>query len=623
MGNKSKYKRKEKIQLKLSRIETKIQINDIFHELFDENERLLNELMFANKCLNVLITFKTFVDFISNKIKSNLDSNESKKFEKLSEEVKQVLTQKSNENSFPITEELSQNLLNSENDSQVLGNAFKIFDSTKDFDQRFDDTFDYIMRHYFEDQNIETNLKDIEETEYLSQDSYDSDSDYIPEPKEIIPKEKREKTFNCNSCDEKYKSKSNLNKHMREEHNRGDPYVCKVNGCDFRSFIRNKYQNHMKAHRNGVKPFSCAHVGCDYTTYSKDKMKRHRTTHKIQYECNICHNKYMTEDALKQHIEEHNNNDIKCDFNGCHYRTLNKKEFEIHMNRHKGIKPFQCTYDLCEKSYFDRKNLDIHINRVHKNNEHVCEDCGKRFTQKYWFQFHKVIHLDDSQKPLVCGQPNCQFRTNSESHMKYHRREKHCDPRLACPLNCGKFFRNEQMIASHMVSHSDQRNFVCDVEGCHKTYKTKNSLHMHLLSHKELTRFSCEWPGCEYKSNIRNRLVRHQLIHKKVDTDYKNSVLYKDETPLTCEWPGCQFKSNFKNKMTRHQLVHSNEKNLSCDWPQCGKTFKYKISLDLHMKGHTDDKPQCPWPGCQHRTQYKNNMKIHIKRRHKTVTNYV
>ena len=36
-----------------------LRVNDVFEELSEENKRLLNELMFANKCLKVLITFKS------------------------------------------------------------------------------------------------------------------------------------------------------------------------------------------------------------------------------------------------------------------------------------------------------------------------------------------------------------------------------------------------------------------------------------------------------------------------------------------------------------------------------------------------------------------------------------
>src|SRR5260370_38645194 len=38
-----------------------IKINDILEELKDENNRLNNELLFANKCLNVLNKFKSYL----------------------------------------------------------------------------------------------------------------------------------------------------------------------------------------------------------------------------------------------------------------------------------------------------------------------------------------------------------------------------------------------------------------------------------------------------------------------------------------------------------------------------------------------------------------------------------
>ena len=47
-----------------------ILVNDIFDELLDENKRLLNELLFSNKCINLFIEFKSFIDSISLKLKT-------------------------------------------------------------------------------------------------------------------------------------------------------------------------------------------------------------------------------------------------------------------------------------------------------------------------------------------------------------------------------------------------------------------------------------------------------------------------------------------------------------------------------------------------------------------------
>ena len=37
------------------------EINISFDELRDENQRLINELLFADKCLKILLEFKSFV----------------------------------------------------------------------------------------------------------------------------------------------------------------------------------------------------------------------------------------------------------------------------------------------------------------------------------------------------------------------------------------------------------------------------------------------------------------------------------------------------------------------------------------------------------------------------------
>ena len=57
-----------------------ININDIFNNLKEENKRLLNELLFADKCLKCLIEFKSFVDLVINKINNYLEENDILKY---------------------------------------------------------------------------------------------------------------------------------------------------------------------------------------------------------------------------------------------------------------------------------------------------------------------------------------------------------------------------------------------------------------------------------------------------------------------------------------------------------------------------------------------------------------
>ena len=75
-------------------IRSSVAITDVFKEIREENQRLFDELLFANKCLTKLIEFKTFVEFISFKFKHNLELIELKRFEYLCQTIKEVLRDK-------------------------------------------------------------------------------------------------------------------------------------------------------------------------------------------------------------------------------------------------------------------------------------------------------------------------------------------------------------------------------------------------------------------------------------------------------------------------------------------------------------------------------------------------
>ena len=57
-----------------------IKVREIFDELTEENRRLLNELLFAERRLKCLTEFKSFVDLIFNKINVYLEENDISKY---------------------------------------------------------------------------------------------------------------------------------------------------------------------------------------------------------------------------------------------------------------------------------------------------------------------------------------------------------------------------------------------------------------------------------------------------------------------------------------------------------------------------------------------------------------
>ena len=75
----------------MSSISSVVEVSNIFDDLLTENQRLLNQLVFADKCLNVLNKFKTFVDLVFNNYKIDFNSNDSQNYKTLKEEVEEVL----------------------------------------------------------------------------------------------------------------------------------------------------------------------------------------------------------------------------------------------------------------------------------------------------------------------------------------------------------------------------------------------------------------------------------------------------------------------------------------------------------------------------------------------------
>src|SRR5260370_31462165 len=78
------------MDLKTNAKEFYIELNDIFDELREENKRLNNELLFANKCLNVLNKFKIHLNNIYQKFDSIIDSKHKQELNELEIEFKNI-----------------------------------------------------------------------------------------------------------------------------------------------------------------------------------------------------------------------------------------------------------------------------------------------------------------------------------------------------------------------------------------------------------------------------------------------------------------------------------------------------------------------------------------------------
>ena len=151
-----------------------------------------------------------------------------------------------------------------------------------------------------------------------------------------------------------------------------------------------------------------------------------------QYACDMCERKFSTPSLLH------------------HHRTA----------LHLGIHEFQC--DLCGWKTKRREYLNQHLEKEHnivKETNHTCfcEECGKGFRTLYHLNSHKkfrhsaeALAMREAKKNRVILCDKCDFTTNSQTNMNYHKRRVHDYVPMICP-DCGLLMKHAQGLRNHMA----------------------------------------------------------------------------------------------------------------------------------------------------------------------------
>ncbi|XP_070547163.1 gastrula zinc finger protein XlCGF57.1-like [Ptychodera flava] len=226
-----------------------------------------------------------------------------------------------------------------------------------------------------------------------------------------------------------------------------------------------------------------------------------------------------------------------------------EKRYSLHMEWHKNkghkkrrqkpnVRDNQCC--ICGTQYTTMTTLKAHLRSKHPGEKsYTCEICGASFvTDESKYKHITEIHGDSM---LQCDQCDMAFR--SSGALGQHKMTKHIPLELwnhHCDV-CSRF-PYKSVLQTHMKSHSDERNFYCQV--CGKDFKKKD------------------------------HYVRHVKNHE-------------GEKPYMCEHCGKNFGR--KEHLMQHSVVHTKEKNFLCDY--CGKSFSNKANLYVHRRQHTGVRP--------------------------------
>ena len=161
--------------------------------------------------------------------------------------------------------------------------------------------------------------------------------------------------------------------------------------------------------------------------------------------------------------------------------------------------------ELCGVKIKDPKALDSHIQRIHTSNtrnQQKCQQCDYKSLAKGRIKMHtKRMHSD--QRNYKCD--FCKKTCNSSSSLATHKLV-HSDPDSW--FKCQQFEYTtpyKGKLSRHMVSHTSERNFKCDI--CPQDYQTPRGLayHKRVVHEADAKQFSCD--KCDYKTSWKEKFT--------------------------------------------------------------------------------------------------------------------
>lgn len=111
-------------------------------------------------------------------------------------------------------------------------------------------------------------------------------------------------------------------------------------------------------------------------------------------------------------------------------KMIEKNRMDGHLNKHRGIRPFECTEEGCGKTFYCKLLLRLHQKSMHSSDSVACKFCSKVFPSERSLYSHELRHKNAN--------------------------------RYECEL-CNRKFNNGNSLKRHQAIHSGIREFDCEL----------------------------------------------------------------------------------------------------------------------------------------------------------------
>jgi len=148
--------------------------------------------------------------------------------------------------------------------------------------------------------------------------------------------------------------------------------------------------------------------------------------------------------------------------------------YKAHVDTHKAMRSFMC--HVCTKVFPSNARLNYHVQYVHSSYKpYHCSKCTKSYKRKAELLEHEEMS-HSTHFNYSCDKCGKQFygKKNLALHMKTHYTEE--EKKHVCNV-CGYRFAKIKFLKNHLTTHSDIRQYACEI--CGARVKTRDTLKQH------------------------------------------------------------------------------------------------------------------------------------------------